>query len=90
MPTQMSSPTPTDFDPLPDSSFDEGEAAPAAGLRALIGRISTLEIVVGATIAVVMLVLVLVEPNILEAPFENSNTTSSPSAAPCSRPSPSG
>lgn len=74
MPTQMSSSTPTDFDPLPDSSFDDRDAEPTSGLRALLGRISTLEIVVGATIAAIVLVLVLVEPNILEAPFENSNT----------------
>jgi hypothetical protein len=43
-------------------------------MRRLIGRITRLEIVVGAVIAVVMLLLVLIEPNILEAPFENERT----------------
>ncbi len=42
--------------------------------RALIGRISRLEVVVAAVIAAVMLVLVLVEPDVLEAPFENEQT----------------
>jgi hypothetical protein len=47
---------------------------PGSLLRQLIGRITRLEIVVGAVIAAVLLVLVLVEPNILEAPFENERT----------------
>jgi hypothetical protein len=42
--------------------------------RTLIGRITRLEIVVAAVIAAVMLLLVLVEPNILEAPFQNERT----------------
>lgn len=40
----------------------------------LVGRISKLEIAVGAAIAAVLLVLVILEPDILEAPFENANT----------------
>lgn len=40
----------------------------------LIGRISRLEIIVGAVIAAILLVLVVLEPDILEAPFENANT----------------
>ncbi len=40
----------------------------------LIRRITRLEILVGAAIAAIMLVLVVVEPRILEAPFENSRT----------------
>jgi len=43
-------------------------------VRDLIGRIARLEIIVGAVIAAVMLLLVLIEPNILEAPFENERT----------------
>jgi hypothetical protein len=38
------------------------------------GRITRLELIVGAAVAAVMLLLVLVEPEILEAPFENSRT----------------
>lgn len=40
----------------------------------LIGRIARLELIVGALIAALMLVLVVIEPNILEAPFENEQT----------------
>jgi hypothetical protein len=40
----------------------------------LIGRITRLEIVVGAVIGAVMLALVLIEPDILEASFENEQT----------------
>jgi hypothetical protein len=43
-------------------------------VRELVGRITRLEVVVAAVITVAMLVLVLVEPNILEAPFENERT----------------
>jgi hypothetical protein len=43
-------------------------------VRDLIGRITRLEIIVGAVIAVVMLSLVVIEPDILEAPFENALT----------------
>jgi hypothetical protein len=42
--------------------------------RVVIGRISRLEIVVATVIGAVMLVLVLIEPDILEAPFENEQT----------------
>ena len=42
-----------------------------SNVRDLIGRISRLEMIVGAVIAVVMLALVAIEPDILEAPFEN-------------------
>ena len=55
--------------------IDQGDdAAPSSLLRALLARISRLEIAVGAAIAALMLVLVVIEPNILEAPFENANT----------------
>jgi hypothetical protein len=43
-------------------------------VRQFIGRITRLEAIVGAVIAVVVLVLVLIEPKILEAPFENGRT----------------
>jgi hypothetical protein len=39
--------------------------------RALIGRITRLEIVAGAVVAAVLLTLVLIEPDILEAPFQS-------------------
>ncbi len=42
--------------------------------RNLLARISRLERGIGAVIAAVMLLLVAIEPEILEAPFENSNT----------------
>ncbi len=50
------------------------DPAPESPLRTLIGRITRLEIIVAALIAVVMLSLVLIEPDILEAPFENGRT----------------
>ena len=43
-------------------------------LRRLIDRITRLEVIVAAVIAAAMLLLVLVEPAILEAPFENWRT----------------
>ncbi len=43
-------------------------------LRELINRISRAEIIAGVLIAVVMLALILIEPDILEAPFENALT----------------
>jgi hypothetical protein len=51
-----------------------GGSAPDSFVRQLIGRITRLEIIVGAVIAVVLLLLVLIEPDILEAPFENERT----------------
>jgi hypothetical protein len=49
---------------------------PASGslLRELISRLTRPEIVIGAVIAIVLLVLVLIKPEILEAPFENAQT----------------
>lgn len=56
-------------------STDQDDSAPTGSpLRTLIGRITRWEMMVGALIAVVLLVLVVVEPNILEAPFENERT----------------
>ncbi|MBT8212540.1 MAG: hypothetical protein KJN71_05275, partial [Acidimicrobiia bacterium] len=43
-------------------------------MRELISRITRLEIIVAAVIAVVLLALVVIEPKILEAPFENERT----------------
>ena len=63
--TQTSTPPTTDRD---------GDAAPDSVARELIGRITRFEIIVAAVIAGVMLLLVLIEPNILEAPFENERT----------------
>ncbi len=63
--TKTSTPPPT----------HRGESsAPDSPVRELISRITPLEIIVGAVIAVGMLILVLIEPNILEAPFQNERT----------------
>jgi hypothetical protein len=58
----------------PPATGRDGDSAPHSGVRALIGRITRLEIIVGAVIAAAMLLLVLIEPDILEAPFENWRT----------------
>ena len=56
-------------------STDHDHSAPTdSAARALVGRITRLEMMVAALIAAVMLALVVVEPNILEAPFENERT----------------
>ena len=52
----------------------EGNRPPGSPMRDMLGRISRLEIAVGAAIAAIMLLLVLIEPDILEAPFENWRT----------------
>jgi len=52
----------------------DGGAASDSAVRRLISRITPLEMIVGAVIAVSMLVLVLIEPNIVEAPFQNERT----------------
>jgi hypothetical protein len=63
-----------------DQDFDsratgrDGSAAHDSLVRRLIGRITRLEVIVGAAIAVVMGTLVFIEPDILEAPFENAQT----------------
>lgn len=46
----------------------------ASVVRDLVGRITPIEAIVGAVIALVMLGLVVIEPEILEAPFENERT----------------
>lgn len=58
----------------PASTGHDGGSAPDSLVRELIGRITRLEIIVGALLAAVMLLLVLIEPGILEAPFENERT----------------
>ena len=57
----------------PETGRNDGPAHESV-LRNLIGRITRLELIVGAVIAVVMALLVLIEPEILEAPFENERT----------------
>ena len=52
----------------------DGGPTPRPSVRELISRITRLEITVGAVIALIMASLVVIEPNILEAPFENSRT----------------
>ena len=58
----------------PPATGRDGDAAPDSLVRELISRVTRLEIIVGALVAAVMLLLVLIEPNILEAPFENERT----------------
>ncbi len=58
----------------PSTTGPDGGAPPDSPAHTLIGRITRFEIMVGALIAAVMLVLVVIEPNILEAPFENERT----------------
>ena len=63
--------TDTSTQPATDHHGDSGPGSP---LRELLSRITRFEIIVGAVIAAIMLVLVLIEPDILEAPFENERT----------------
>jgi hypothetical protein len=58
---------PPDADPV-------GGAPHESTVRTLVGRITRLEIAVAVAIAAVMLLLVVIEPDILEAPFENGRT----------------
>ena len=59
---------------MPPSTGSGSESTGDSPVRELIGRITRFEIAVGAVIAVAMLVLILIEPNILEAPFQNERT----------------
>ena len=52
----------------------DSDSAPDSLARELIGHITRLEVIIGAVIAFVMATLVVIEPNILEAPFENGRT----------------
>ena len=61
----------TSTPPMTDGDPDPVADSPA---RRLLGRTTGLEIVVGALVAAVMLALVVIEPDILEAPFENERT----------------
>jgi hypothetical protein len=63
--TQTSAPPPT----TPD--VGDAPRSPAPGL---LGRISRLEVLTATLIAAIMAVLVVIEPSILEAPFENGRT----------------
>lgn len=58
----------------PPSTEPQHSSTPEPLWRRLVGRITRLEMLVGAAIAALLLVLVVIEPDILEAPFENSNT----------------
>jgi hypothetical protein len=59
--------------PIPRET-EQADTPSESTARALIGRVTPTDIMVAALIAAVMLVLVLIEPNILEAPFENERT----------------
>jgi len=58
------------------SGRTDGDGAQGWSPLRLIGRLTTAEWVVAGVVAVAMLVLVLLEPDILEAPIENSKTIS--------------
>ena len=58
----------------PPATGRDGGSAPDSLVRQVIGRVARIEIILGAVISVVILSLVLIEPNILEAPFENERT----------------
>ena len=60
--------------PTPTPTGRHGRSAPGSLINELISRITRFEIIVGALSAAIMLVLVLIEPDILEAPFENGRT----------------
>ena len=60
--------------PTPPSTDGNPDAARESLPKRLLGRITRLELVVGAVVAAVMLLLVMIEPDILEAPFENERT----------------
>jgi hypothetical protein len=59
---------------IPPATDHVRGSAPGSLVRELIGRITRLEIIVGALVAAALLLLVLIEPSILEAPFENERT----------------
>lgn len=58
----------------PPSTEPQHGAAPEPLWRRLLSRITRLEMVIGGVIAAVMALLVIIEPDIVEAPFENANT----------------
>ena len=58
----------------PPSTDRDGDAGSGSLVRGLIGRLTRLELVIGGVIAAVMVLLVFLEPEILEAPFENERT----------------
>lgn len=58
----------------PSTTGHGGGPPPGRPAPTLIGRITRFELIIGALIAVFMLMLVVIEPNILEAPFQNGRT----------------
>ncbi len=58
----------------PSTTGHDGGPPRGSPAQTLIGRVARFEIMVGALIGALMLVLVVIEPNILEAPFENERT----------------
>jgi Electron transfer DM13 len=63
---------------IPPSPPSSSRAERAAAMRSLptrlVGRVTTVEWIIGGVVAAVMLVLVVLEPDILEAPVENPRT----------------
>ena len=62
--------------PIPPAPRREEGRESESAARKVIARITRLEILVGAVIALVMISLIVIEPDILEAPFENARTVS--------------
>lgn len=60
--------------PTPPPTRRDDGAGSESHVRRLVGRITPLEIIVAGVIAAIMLLLVVIEPDILEAPFENERT----------------
>ncbi len=58
----------------PTDTTDKTTSSPTGLPARLLGRIARVEIIVAALVAVGAVVLVLIEPDVLEAPFENGNT----------------
>ena len=65
----------TRIPPTSPPGYEEESARVARSLpRRLVGRITTPEWIIGGLVAALMLVLVVIEPDILEAPVENGRT----------------
>ncbi|MGI9612828.1 MAG: DM13 domain-containing protein [Acidimicrobiales bacterium] len=59
---------------LSTDADEDNKLATGSLANRLIARVTRFEIIIGAAIALLMLALMIVEPNILEAPFENPRT----------------
>ena len=57
--------------PTPPETHHDSDSAPGSPWRELIGRVTRLELIVGAVIAAVMVVLVLAEPEARQLAFQD-------------------